>query len=233
MKRLVNLLLLFLSLSGSVMAQSPSQVQVESVVVTRTGLEFKIDYVIAMGEEVRDCEVKLYLSVDAGEHFYSQALETNVSGDIGKIRSGGKKAIYYRMTVGDAEKLADKPLVFKVQVASISRKGKTQLSTPVNGAILMSINIDKVIAFSSSAMIGCTVIAERGYEVIEKGIVWSTKSSPTLELASKADEGAGDGDYYCELNGLKPETNYFVRAYVICKSGIFYSNQVRFTTRSR
>lgn len=84
--------------------------------VTQSGMDFQIQYTISLGERVQECVVKLYLSVDGGEHFYSQALETNVSGDIGRILSSGVKTIKYTMDRGDAEKLAGRPLVFKVSV---------------------------------------------------------------------------------------------------------------------
>ena len=66
------------------------------------------------------------------------------------------------------------------------------------------------------------------------GICWSTSPNPTLANQSSLSgtNQVSTGAYFASLNGLVPNTTYYVRAYAINSAGVVYGNQVTFTTFS-
>lgn len=69
-----------------------------------------------------------------------------------------------------------------------------------------------------------------GNGVTERGICWSEEQNPTPEDFSVLDSGTGAGPFTAELTGLEPSTTYYVRAYAIAGTDIYYSSQLNFTT---
>lgn len=69
-----------------------------------------------------------------------------------------------------------------------------------------------------------------GNGVTERGICWSEEQNPTPEDFSVQDPGTGAGPFTAELTGLEPSTTYYVRAYAIAGTDIYYSSQLNFTT---
>ena len=68
-----------------------------------------------------------------------------------------------------------------------------------------------------------------GTQISEMGICWNTQTAPVLEnnkLTTKDLVAA------LEIKDLKPNTQYFVRAYAINKVGVAYSEEYEFTTYS-
>ncbi len=66
-----------------------------------------------------------------------------------------------------------------------------------------------------SAKCSAEVTSAGGGTVLERGIVCGTASNPDLKTGTKfACESAAVGKFSCQLNGLLPNTVYFVRAYV-------------------
>jgi hypothetical protein len=65
--------------------------------------------------------------------------------------------------------------------------------------------------------------------ITQRGVCWSTSSNPTLSH-SKTIDGAGCGVFTSSLNGLSPNTHYYVRAYATNSIGTGYGNEVSFTT---
>jgi autotransporter-associated beta strand protein len=81
-----------------------------------------------------------------------------------------------------------------------------------------------------SATSGGNITDASGDAVIARGIVWSTTSSPTVDLATKTINGAGTGTFTSSITGLSPGTLYYVRAYATNSNGTDYGSQLSFTT---
>ena len=68
--------------------------------------------------------------------------------------------------------------------------------------------------------------------IVSKGIVWNTSPSPTVDHFSKS-AGEGYAAFVCDMTNLQHNTKYYVRAYVTNQNGIFYGNEVSFTTLAK
>jgi len=87
-------------------------------------------------------------------------------------------------------------------------------------------------------MLGGTITHAGTPQYHERGIVWSTLPNPIFDPSDsrnrQAIPGLGTGGFSTMIEGLQPETSYFVRAYTISLEGgtprITYGNQVSFTT---
>jgi uncharacterized protein (TIGR02145 family) len=76
------------------------------------------------------------------------------------------------------------------------------------------------------------VIAACGSAVTARGIVWSTSPNTTIALTTKTSAGIGTGSFTSTITGLSPNTTYYYRAYAINSSGIGYSDESTFTTKT-
>jgi uncharacterized protein (TIGR02145 family) len=65
--------------------------------------------------------------------------------------------------------------------------------------------------------------------IIAIGFCWNTKSTPTLH-DNFTYEGAWLNDFSSFIQGLAPNTTYYLRAYVSCLKGVYYGNERIFTT---
>ena len=79
-----------------------------------------------------------------------------------------------------------------------------------------------------TAIGGGNILNDGGYEITERGVCWSTEQNPTID-DSHSSNGGGDGEYSCAIEGLTPNTTYYVRAYAISNKTI-YGQEVSFTT---
>jgi len=84
---------------------------------------------------------------------------------------------------------------------------------------------------STSASIGGDITSDGGKAVTDRGICWSTKSNPTLELDPKLTSGSGNGSFTVDITELTPGTTYYVRAYATNAIGTAYGPEVIFTTK--
>lgn len=82
---------------------------------------------------------------------------------------------------------------------------------------------------ANSATLGGNVTSDGGATVIERGIVFSTKTNPTID-DNRVTIGTGSGSYNKVITGLLFGTNYFVRAYAINVVGTSYGDEIQFTT---
>lgn len=78
---------------------------------------------------------------------------------------------------------------------------------------------------------GGNVTSQGSSNVTDRGVCWSTSSTPTIFDAHTFD-GGGTGSFISNLIGLTPNTPYYVRAYATNGSGTAYGNQISFTTVS-
>jgi uncharacterized protein (TIGR02145 family) len=78
-----------------------------------------------------------------------------------------------------------------------------------------------------SAMSGGYVIDDGGVSILARGVCWNKSSGPTISNNHTTESG-GTGFFASTLNGLKPATSYYVRAYATNKFGTGYGNEVTF-----
>jgi len=88
-----------------------------------------------------------------------------------------------------------------------------------------------ILAFSAKS--GGEIYYEGEDEIISRGVVWGLLENPSIDNNEGfSNEGNGTGYFESILEGLNPETTYFVRAYAEKVSGISYGNEISFTTNS-
>ena len=65
-----------------------------------------------------------------------------------------------------------------------------------------------------------------------RGIVWSTSPSPSIDDVNDffSENGSLNGDYDSYMYNLLPDTTYYFRAYGEDCNGVFYGNELQFTT---
>ncbi|MEC7264303.1 MAG: hypothetical protein VXW38_11225 [Bacteroidota bacterium] len=80
-----------------------------------------------------------------------------------------------------------------------------------------------------SAMSGGVVVDDGGISITSKGVCWATTENPTIEN-NKTEDGSGSDEFDSLLSSLSPNTQYYVRAYVVNAEGVSYGNAVTFTT---
>jgi uncharacterized protein (TIGR02145 family) len=85
---------------------------------------------------------------------------------------------------------------------------------------------------ATTARSGGKVIVDGGSSVTARGVVWSTKRSPTISLETKTVDGPGLGDFISNLPNLASNTKYYVRAYATNANGTAYGLETNFTTLS-
>ncbi len=122
--------------------------------------------------------------------------------------------------------------------------GQTFVSSSGQGSgssgslVLPVITTDVVTGITSnSATFGGSISNANGYEIMERGVVYSTAQHPTIQ-ANKIQIGNGIGAFdsisalgYQYAHLLTPNTTYYVRAYAITENNISaYGNEVSFQT---
>src|SRR5690606_28014931 len=69
--------------------------------------------------------------------------------------------------------------------------------------------------------------------IVDRGICWSTSSTPSLDDAFISDIDPVQGEFSLTMSILNPNTTYYVRAYATTKSGeTIYGAPLNFTTRT-
>jgi uncharacterized protein (TIGR02145 family) len=102
---------------------------------------------------------------------------------------------------------------------------KTVIDLPIvltNNVISVSIN---------AAMVEGNLINQGSTPLIERGFCWSKNPYPTTANRFIKSE-PGQGVFTGRIDGLLPNTSYYLRAYASNASGINYGEQVQFTTNS-
>lgn len=83
---------------------------------------------------------------------------------------------------------------------------------------------------SESATVVANVDYTGSHEITERGIVWGTNVELDIHHGTKEVLGSGTGEFSTSLTGLTHSTRYYVRAYVINDTGIWYSKEMSFYT---
>ena len=107
---------------------------------------------------------------------------------------------------------------------------EVSFTTLVNLPTVMTMPISSI--SSRSAVSGGNITSNGGASVISCGIVWSTSPNPTVSLSTKTAEGNKAGNFNSNMQGLKPNTTYYVRAYATNSRGTAYGDQITFTTKA-
>lgn len=68
--------------------------------------------------------------------------------------------------------------------------------------------------------------------VSERGMCWSTSSTPTIEGVHQEATSSGSGSFSVKVTDFTPGTAYYVRAYAITDYGVVYGNEITFVTRA-
>ena len=63
-----------------------------------------------------------------------------------------------------------------------------------------------------------------------RGVVWSISPNPTIENDIFSENGSLNGSYDSYMYNLQPNTTYYYRAYGEDCNGVFYGNELQFTT---
>lgn len=101
---------------------------------------------------------------------------------------------------------------------------------PTNLPVILTNNISS--ATPSSVLGGGTIAENDDIQILVRGVVWSTKSSPEVSLLTRTIDGFGTGSFASQINNLSANTTYYVRAYAVTNSGTLYGNEVVFKTPS-
>lgn len=81
----------------------------------------------------------------------------------------------------------------------------------------------------TTATSGGSVNSPQGTIMKRKGVCWSTSQNPTVD-DNISDNGYGNDDFNSYIYGLLPNTTYHYRAYAEDCNGIYYGNEMSFTT---
>lgn len=81
----------------------------------------------------------------------------------------------------------------------------------------------------TTATSGGSVNSPQGTIMKRKGVCWSTSQNPTVD-DNISDNGYGNDDFNSYIYDLLPNTTYHYRAYAEDCNGIYYGNEMSFTT---
>ena len=104
-----------------------------------------------------------------------------------------------------------------------------ELSAPASQTTVTTSEPTNITA--ESAVVGGTVTVPEGSHVFLRGVCWGTEPNPDID-GSHTTEETGIGSFSSTLDGLNPNTTYYVRAYAVSDYGLAYGNEVSFTTEA-
>jgi uncharacterized protein (TIGR02145 family) len=81
----------------------------------------------------------------------------------------------------------------------------------------------------SSVTTGGSITNSGGADITDRGVCYGTSSNPTISGLYKS-SGTGSGTFSTTIDGLTPDTKYYLRAYATNSAGTAYGNEVSFTT---
>jgi uncharacterized protein (TIGR02145 family) len=82
---------------------------------------------------------------------------------------------------------------------------------------------------SNSAYSGGNILSSGSSQINSRGVCWSINPEPGTD-DSKTIDGTGSGDFVSYINGLKPASTYYFRAYATNETGTAYGNEISTTT---
>ena len=155
------------------------------------------------------------------------------------VKSTAKGFLPPRMTQAQRIAIANPVAGLVIWCSNCSLLGELQVYNGITwtnliggaaGATLPVLTTSPVISVTADAAVsGGDITYDGGGAITEKGVCWSTTSSPTIE-SSKTTEGAGSGEFTSNITGLTAGTLYYIRAYATNITGTTYGNELSFTT---
>lgn len=118
--------------------------------------------------------------------------------------------------------------------AYATNKAGTAYGEEISFTTLSELSVPTVVTKGSSNIRNTSVIVSGdvtqwgGADVTEKGFVWGITSNSTDNIL-KVSEGIGSFQGY--IDGLVPQTTYYIRAYAINSLGTAYGNELEVTTK--
>lgn len=102
---------------------------------------------------------------------------------------------------------------------------------PTWGGCLATISTAAVSDIRTNSVIaGGSILKSGGSTILDKGIVWSTSSNPTIDSSTKKSFGEGATQFSGSVSGLEKATTYYLRTYATNSAGTVYGNEISFTT---
>lgn len=100
-----------------------------------------------------------------------------------------------------------------------------------NPPIVLPDLITNAILYSTSTEIssGGYISYDGGAAVDSRGVCWSEQNNPTI-FDNRVNAGSGTGDFTCIVNGLNPNTTYYLRSFASNSVGTAYGNLFSFRT---
>lgn len=84
---------------------------------------------------------------------------------------------------------------------------------------------------AASGIAGGVAEAGKDSPILARGVVWSTEMSPGIhEHLGMTTDGEGEGAFISQVDGLAPETIYYLRAYATSEAGTAYGDLIVFST---
>lgn len=136
-------------------------------------------------------------------------------------------------STGTSEKVVGSVLVtseMKLTLNVYSLDNKITTTKTIQAKIFVTTNAITEITLTSAKTGG--VIADMLTGITARGVCWSTKPNPTVDLTTKTSDGTGSGAFVSDLKNLAMGTTYYVRSYINGSQGIIYGNEQIFTTLS-
>ena len=106
--------------------------------------------------------------------------------------------------------------------------GNQVTTTTLTSLPILTTTAISVVTYNSATS-GGNISSDGGIAVTARGACWSTSQNPTI-ADNKTSNGTGTGSYTSSITGLKPNTNYFVRAYATNSLGTAYGTNISFTS---
>lgn len=85
---------------------------------------------------------------------------------------------------------------------------------------------------ASSVKTGGNILKDGGSPILERGVVYSTFTNPTIQNNQLTDDLTELGTFELVIHGLLPNTKYFIRAFARNEQGVAYGNEIEVTTTS-
>ena len=96
---------------------------------------------------------------------------------------------------------------------------------------LAIVNTNQATATATSINVSCEVVDDSGFNVIERGVCYSSTNAEPLIEDEKVEYGRGKGSYNVSIKDLVAATTYYVRAYAINENGRAYGRVLTVTTK--